>query len=405
MEQTKKKQIQFMLIAFVLTGLLFIANYAGIVNKYNATILSLNYNYGFICRGFIGTIYHFLDVIIPVDLLNYDMVIRFYFFTTLLFFALMIYLGQTCYKRANEEGKERVVFLSLLLLCVIVPSFSAEYNFGRIDLYMMVCSVIGALCILKKRCEFLVVPLGMAGVMFHEGYVLMYLNIILVLLFYRWMSGEKKYFILFALTFLGASALFLYFHFFSFSQGEEILREVTLNARRLCENGTYHISLVQAEILGVDLGETEIIYHLRNLLEFPCFVIFTVPLWLPLARFFVKLVKKGKTVKEKLKYLALAVGSLTLLPDFMFKVDFGRWILALIVYYIVVLLFLLAEKDETAMTCFSEVEPEGNYRYLYWIFMMGYMLCLTPFADVSIDILMGRTSGILNKYIFHFWLE
>lgn len=405
MNQEKKRQQQFIFATLLLTGILFVANYAGVVNKYNATILSLNYNYGFICRGLIGTLYHGLDVILPMDLLNYNMVIRFYFVTTLLFFALMLYFGVSCYKDSTAESRNRVVFLVLLLFCVIVPSFSAEYNFGRIDMFMIICSILGVLCILKRKLEFLVVPLGMAGVMFHEGYVLMYLNIILVLLFYRWMSGEKKYAFLFGATLLGASVLFLYFHFFSFSEGEDILREVTLNARRLCDKGTYHISLVQAEILGVDLGETEVIYHLRNLIEFPCFVIFTIPLWFPLVRFFIKLLKRGRTIQDKLKYLALAVGSFTLLPDFLFKVDYGRWILAMIVYYIVVLLFIHGQKDELALKCLNEVEPKGSYRYLYWIFAMGYMLCLTPFADVSIDILMGRTSGILNKYIFHFWIE
>ncbi|MBE5897947.1 MAG: hypothetical protein E7281_09345 [Lachnospiraceae bacterium] len=409
MNNTKRKNrnIQFVVLMILLSGIMFFQNYTGVLNKYNSTILSLNYSHGFICRGLLGTIYMIIDRILQIDMLDYPKAVGFYLIASILILVLVLRFCQLVISKTTDNTRERSIFLAFLLVCIIVPTFAAENNFGRIDLFMMACSLMGAVLIIERKCEWLVLPLAIMGVMFHEGYVLMYLNILLVLLFYRWMTEDHsfKYGLLFVLTFLGASVLFLYFHFFSFAGGEDIVREVALNARRLSLNGTYHISLVQAEILGVDLGNVEKLYHLRNIVEFPVFAVFTLPIWLPVLRFYIKLFKRACDIKAKLKYLALAVGPLTLLPDFMFKVDYGRWVLALIIYYIVIMMFLIAEKDEDAMRAFDEVEFKGIHKYVYWFFVIAYTMCFVPYADVSIDIIMGRTYAILDDCFLHITLK
>ena len=87
-------------------------------------------------------------------------------------------------------------------------------------------SLLCAVLILTERAEWLVVLLAAVCVMIHQGYVFMYANIVLVLLFYKAMSGagkrSRKYWKLFVATFVVISALFLWFEFFSHFNGEEI---------------------------------------------------------------------------------------------------------------------------------------------------------------------------------------
>lgn len=90
---------------------------------------------------------------------------------------------------------------------------------------MIAVSLAGVLCLVRERFTWLVIPLSALGVMFHQGYVFMYFNLILVLLWYRvcslWGRNKKKaryYLLLLVLAFLIGSALFLYFEFFSLGQ-------------------------------------------------------------------------------------------------------------------------------------------------------------------------------------------
>ena len=55
-----------MMLAFVDLAT-FVTNYRGWVRSYNTTMLALSYEYGFTSRSLLGTIYHILDAVIPVD--------------------------------------------------------------------------------------------------------------------------------------------------------------------------------------------------------------------------------------------------------------------------------------------------------------------------------------------------
>lgn len=100
-------------------------------------------------------------------------------------------------------------YLALIMSLCLVSTFSFPYNFFRVDIFMILVSLLGVLCLMKERAQWLVVPLSALGVMFHQGYVFMYFNLILVLLFYRALSWWKedrgkarRYSLLFLLSFL-----------------------------------------------------------------------------------------------------------------------------------------------------------------------------------------------------------
>ena len=65
-------------------------------------------------------------------------------------------------------------YLALILSLCLVSTFSFPYNFFRVDIFMILVSLLGVLCLVKERAQWLVVPLSALGVMFHQGYVFMY---------------------------------------------------------------------------------------------------------------------------------------------------------------------------------------------------------------------------------------
>ena len=167
-----------------------------------------------------------------------------------------------------------------MLLLLLAATFGGEFNYGRVDLYMILLTLIGVLLLLEEKLEFLVIPLSASAVMVHQGYVFMFFNILLVLLLACAVLRKQKrtyYIILFAVSFLLCSALFLYFELFSHSNGAAFWDDVVREATALSLNGEYHETLLAHEILGVDLGESEWNLHVINFIEFPLFLLICIP--------------------------------------------------------------------------------------------------------------------------------
>ncbi|MCR4611891.1 MAG: hypothetical protein K5644_08340, partial [Lachnospiraceae bacterium] len=241
----------------------------------------------------------------------------------------------------------------------------------------------------NKKTEWLTIVFSALGVMFHQGYVLMYFNIILVLLFYKLMSEEGhriKYAILFVGSFLTGSALFLWFELLSKGAGTSIIDKVVEEATNLSHDGLFHTTLLYHEVLGIDVSDAETGFVHMNHVQLILFVICCLPIIIYIVRFFVKLIKQGNGACAKLKYIAGLVGSLTIMPDLLFKVDYGRWILAIAVYYIIAIvgMAVLGDKLVTA-------QLEEDYQMMRrnpWVIVLCVMpIILVPFMDVDIDVL------------------
>lgn len=153
------------------------------------------------------------------------------------------------------------------------------------------------LCLVKERAQWLVVPLSALGVMFHQGYVFMYFNLILVLLFYRalswWKEDRRKarrYGLLFALSFLVGSVLFLWFEFFSRSNGAAFFDTIKSEAEKLSYDGIYHSTLLYHEVLGIDLASTEEEFSRVNAVQILMCGIVCLPMLVFGVRFFAGLI-------------------------------------------------------------------------------------------------------------------
>ena len=410
-QETKQREIRkFMIMLSVVNLALFAVTCRGMVRSYNTTMLALSYEYGFTSRSLLGTLYHLLDAVFPLDLIDYRAVVATAYVATILFVLFVEYFLYRCLRCCEGEMVKYGEYLALILSLCLVSTFSFPYNFFRVDIFMILVSLLGVLCLVKERAQWLVVPLSALGVMFHQGYVFMYFNLILVLLFYRalswWKEDRRKarrYGLLFALSFLVGSVLFLWFEFFSRSNGAAFFDTIKSEAEKLSYDGIYHSTLLYHEVLGIDLASTEEEFSRVNAVQILMCGIVCLPMLVFAVRFFAGLIKKAKGASEKWKYLAVALGAATILPDFLLKIDYGRWMAAVVVYYVGIVLALLAMKDPIMETQVRESGERLIQRPGIALWIMVVILLL-PFLDVNIDPFFRHLGSIVNKNFLH-WYE
>lgn len=408
----KKKQIsRFMWLLILLSCAIFFLDYDERVLPYNSTILAFSYKYGFISRGLAGTIYQWIDHILPVNMIDYAMVLRFTLIVTLAFYVLFFAFCYQCMKRCQEEYLGRFLYLILFYAVFVVSMFAYKRNFGRLDLYLMALTVIGTMCLIAKKAEWLIVPLSMISVMYHQGYVFMFYNILLALLVYRILSEKEKkariyYGVILLVSLIGCSALFLWFEFFSHTDGVRYVDEIIANAKAMTKpfNGmTYHDTLIDHEILGIDLSDVEYPYRVMNWIEIPFFIAIISPYIVLAVKLFRRILARAQGKTERLKYGFLAIAAGTLLPLFLMKCDYARWVFALISYYCMIFLALVAMEDQIVAEELTGIFTEIKEKYPFAILLLLLPALLTPFWDVHINGLLRGISNPINETFLNLW--
>lgn len=408
----KKKQIsRFMWLLILLSCAIFFLDYDERVLPYNSTILAFSYKYGFISRGLAGTIYQWIDHILPVNMIDYAMVLRFTLIVTLAFYVLFFAFCYQCMKRCQEEYLGRFLYLILFYAVFVVSMFAYKRNFGRLDLYLMALTVIGTMCLIAKKAEWLIVPLSMISVMYHQGYVFMFYNILLALLVYRLLSEKEKkariyYGVILLVSLIGCSALFLWFEFFSHTDGVRYVDEIIANAKAMTKpfNGmTYHDTLIDHEILGIDLSDVEYPYRVMNWIEIPFFIAIISPYIVLAVKLFRRILARAQGKTERLKYGFLAIAAGMLLPLFLMKCDYARWVFALISYYCMIFLALVAMGDRIVAEELTGIFTEIKEKYPFAILLLLLPALLTPFWDVHINGLLRGISNPINETFLNLW--
>ena len=176
--------------SFVITWFLFLVVlcwkfYQEEVEIINTTSLAFTYEYGFISRGLMGTIFLLVDKLLPMDMMNYEGVMAFTIATTWVYFGLLLFFFLICLMKCSKEITERTKYIILFFTMFAISMFVTKYNFGRYDMYCLILSLIAAILIIYEKAEWLVIPLSALSIMIHQGNVFYLLNIILILLLYK----------------------------------------------------------------------------------------------------------------------------------------------------------------------------------------------------------------------------
>ncbi len=402
-----KRRKKFMGLLLFLSVVLFFYSYDDKVTAYNTTLYAFTYKYGFISRAFIGSLYHAIDRLVPWDMISYEHSLLYTRIVTALFYVLLFIFFRFILKRLPRETVKYGELILTAYVIFAVPMFACRKNFGRVDIYLVGLSLLGVMLIVSRRARWLLIPIVMACVCIHQGYVFMFFNIILVLLIYSFCTPgteSRAHFFragfLFAVCFLAGSALFLYFEFFSRTNGEAFVEEIIANATKLSYKGDYHETLIDHEILGIDLAAEEWDFHKENFVQFPIYLVLLSPLVWMLCRLIKGIMSRARTVSDKIKYFFVCFGPLTLLPSYILKVDYARWTFAVFTYYTLVILALLAMKDAVIEESIREVASIRR-RYPGLVLLLPYMLLFSPFWDVYMCQALKRISDWINVFV-HF---
>lgn len=402
MYDRKKKVNAYTIELMCVVLVVAMTNYHARIRAYNTTMLALSYQYGFKSRSLLGTIYHILNWILPWDIMHYQYVLLFADVVMVLFVGFLVFFNRKLLELCEEKYMKILMIVEMFFTVTTTATFCAESNFLRVDIFMIWMSLIAAYLLLVEKNEWLVIPISALGVMFHQGYVFMYFNIILVLLLYKWyMTRKKKYIVYFVISFVLASSLFLWFEFFSRSNGAMIYDQVAKEATDLSYQG-YHPTLLDHEILGIDLSDSEENFARMNRVQLPVFLIATVPYLIILLYILCKCIRDGNTKMEKLKYFILLCGAGTMLPDFLLKVDYGRWIMAVIAYYSVILCALIVLQDKILCQNMDSVLGKIQGKPCYYFLLFAIILFI-PFKDVDINLFAQHTAEWLDNQWFHYF--
>lgn len=406
LDTRKKKNLQRVLLIFVFGIILSARYWIGIVNCLNTTVYAFSYKYGFISRAFMGTVLRVLNLIlnlfISYDLLTYQGIVYFSMLLNTIFIVMLMGLFYLCLNTADEKLEKRLLALMFVFSIFAFPEYLTEQNFGRSDICMAMVTILGCYLLIKEKWEYLIIPLSGIAVCIHQGYVLMFFNVLLVVLWCRIFDNEgrkrKKYIVIFAASFVLASVLFLYLNFFSHQNGREIYDEIYQIASSLAHDGVVHTNLMIHEILGESPFVNEWPEHVHNFQEFPVFVILMLPYLTIAFRFFKHTIREAKGI-YKLKYLAVAVGSATILPDLIVKIDYGRWMFSIVFYYFVTIFVLLAGKDEIIVRNFNREAERMRQKPALFMALLIYPVLFTPFKDVYICDLTNDITNYLIGFV------
>ncbi len=392
----RKNQWVFLiaLVFFAAFSALMAADYK--MNAQNTTAFAFSYKYGFVSRALVPSFLGWLDGLVPMQLLSYTWIYRLSLVATLFLYILIFAFFVVCLKACDDR---KLSALIMFFGVFTFPMFVTEYNFGRLDTYLYIISFICILLLFIGKVEWLIVPLCIVAMLVHHGFVFTNANIILALLLYKAIisTDKRKYYTsVLICTFVVISALFLYFEFAaSYPNPEQDVVQIKELAMSLSLDGmSINDSIIDHEVLGLDVFNQEKWMHEINYLETPIFLI----LFSPYIALFVLFVKQLKRCSNNRLYMLLLLGSLTMLPEIVLKVDFGRYVYGIIFYYLILLIFLYAYKDETAKKACSDTLVITEKIVPWWL-VIAYAVIFVPFYDVHIDEIVKRIADVIRPFI------
>ncbi len=404
---------RYMLALAVVSFGMFLRFYDEKVNPCNSTVLAFSYKYGFIPQGLVGTLYQFMNRIVPFDMMKYEMVMNFTLVATFLFHLLLFYFFWLCLKRCKERHLQDLEYVILFCALLTISMFFSKRQFGRLDMYMLALSLACAVAFIKGKARWLAVPLSVLGMLVHQDYVFLYLNLVLVLLVYQALSVEGKarrtYLVLAGTSVVAAVLLFFWFSWLfqggltMRGDGTFICEAIAATAEKLSYKGKYDETLILRELSGTDFSAREWPLHVQNWIETPVFLLLISPYIVLGASLMRGIHAQAKDRAAKWKYRAVAWGPITTLPLFLCKVDYGRWFFAIIIYYVLIVLVLVAMGDEIIEEQLFGLMARVREKYSWSMVLLMYAVLFMPFWDVHICGFLKNISNPINEAFLHLW--
>ena len=375
-----------------------------------ATLMTFSYSYGFIPRGLLGSIIHllakFLNTGVTADLIDtFSKIATFAFVLSLILFSRFVINTIThCLSDKSLSEETSVNTILLVFLFSIGFGFSTFYlGMGYFDIYMIMLTIVCTVLIISNRSLWAIIPLTAICVLIHQGYVFMYFNIVLVLLFYRTFINisskniNKKSLVIFILSAITCSLLFIYFQFFSHIKAECKSEEIYLYSKQILGTGRLYDQIIYQELFGQKYNRSHILSKYRQYLLVA--IVFFSPYIFLLFKLWKRVISNATSKLHKLVYLIMPFGIITTLPLWIMHIDYGRWCYAVCFYEFIIILSLIAMKDKHFIIAFNDIAKSIQQKPVFVLFLFLYIKLIGAFKGTYINIFLTVVVKWINETI------
>ena len=367
---------------------------------WNQVQLSFSYEYGFIRRGFLGTLLNLMSrtLHIPWGYMRYVHALL----TMGTFTLLMLWI---VYKTLGEEQMDAAVkrFLAgLALVFFMGPGWSTNYsNFALMELWLPILSILGIYALIKGKQLWCIPVIAVVCELIHTGYVFLYFNLILVVFYYKIFiekgsalehtekkhTETKKYIVYGIVTAVLTSVLFLYMMFAATAREgvtiEYVIERTAEFMRKPIEEIETQRELIQGYLFR-DGGFSGIAFDIKDywLLLIVMLVLFS-PFIYEVYVYWKLVVKEAG--KQGVFYLLIPLGIVTAIPMYIMHCDYGRWTYAVFFYEFACIWLLNMIGDGAAEKATSKMMERIDANRTYYYVLLFYAGISGAFAQNLIN--------------------
>ena len=395
----QKYKYECMFITILLAYLIYYIPVIEEATHWCITPYALSYRFGFISRGFMGTL---VRLVFPNLAIKHIYIII--LMNIMLLCGLTVFFMHKILVKSYDESKAGVLFM--LGLFLVNPGSVAFLfywgNFGRFDMYLLMTLIITALLVIYDRCVWIVPLLCFCAVLTHQAFVFQYFPAVLVLLFYSGFVLKRQYGkSIFVFTLLTTCAIFIYMQFFSgipytYEETMAILDATTdLPEHYFTQDMMVRIEYYSSvfETFGVFVKEP----FLRNVVKSFTIIIFLIPMIKILAGIWKHFIKEHKNLFCTLLPWFVLIAEI---PMFVLTCDYGRDYAAIILCNFILLFALYALGDKGVKAGFKELTEKIAANVPYYVFVIVLCACVGKFTAADIGDLGHRFYTLLETLLF-----
>ena len=353
----------------------------------NTTVYAFSYKYGFMPRGVLGSFLLLYDSVVPFDAISYNTIYFISEIATAILFVMLLWFIIAVFSRVSDRQLVAAKGLMAPFILISIPFFVTVDMFGRLDVFLIILTLLCLILIIYEKAEWLIIPAVTLAGLIHEGFVFMNLNIILVLLLYKCIFKKERrryYIVILALTFILPSVIFLYCEFFSHNFDEAVYNECFALAEKVSLDNIPHREVLLHEILGADVAGLEVIYRIWNFEDSVIFLPLFSPYIVLMVAVFRRYAKSAKNATDKFITFIVLAGPLTLVPELILKCDYGRYVYAILFYYLAIFLVLLALRDKRVEETVSVWKGIVLRHKVLSLLGIAYLFVFIPFKGYRI---------------------
>lgn len=360
-----KKVLLIVAVLGVIFCLVFLRFASYNISEDSLRILELSYKDGFISAGLIGTIYRGLNLVVPVELFDYEVIYVISKHILILYYVLVASFVVVIYGKRRELFEKNPALICLFVIFT-AGMFGCADTLGSYDMYQMIVVLIISILLFLQKAEWLTIPAVLVGILIHPSFLFKGFIIVAALMIYKWkIHSENKYKSLLITSLVASVTSFI-------ASEASLVAKIVGNTDLLGDRVIREASAILPEWA----------FHGTNYINLLIFLLFFSPYLLIGRDFFKRLYKRD--IENVKVYRLLQLGALFVLPEFIFKIEYGFLIYTVIMYYVLLIMYMLVQKDRAVIECIEE-EKEVIKRIIpIPEVLIIYPLLLMPFIRISI---------------------